>query len=708
MEKRSEKIGKVDIDLTWYGGEDLYSEGPVEEELLKIVKEEPSERFNEIIAGNGTWNVMYHLSDKRGNIADFIPIQKKHRVLEIGAGCGAITGTLAKKAFKVTAIELSYRRSQINAWRNKDFDNIEIIVGNLEDIEPHLEEKYDYIFLVGVLEYAGSYISGGGKDPCTAMLKMLIPHLAQGGEIAVAIENKFGLKYLGGSREDHTGKFYDGIEGYLGISNVKTFSRSGLISLAKKAGLRTEFYYPYPDYKLPETIFSDERLPVPGDIHGKPRNFDNSRFISFDEAKVFDEVIREEGFPEVSNSFLVLMSTEDRIESFDVRRILYSKHSDERDPKYQIRTDLLTDGYHKKFIVKYPKTQAAEAHLLKMYDTSVKLAASLRNSPVRVNRVRLLTDADGGFSGLQFEFLEGRSLDDILAGLFRDGRRDAALKIIRQYAVFVRAKKLPDLDLIFSNIMITPDGAWNITDYEWVQEGADPDFVIYRALRYLINDHPGLCETALLYQAAGLDAEKEAEFGVKEMELQHSIAGDYISLDKMYSIFGKGGVTLSRAMESMKWLMRPAHARIYADRGEGFAEGDMPVMDGNITDDMTVSCDIPLPVGVKKLRIDPQECRCIVRLLKSTVREASVNGRVCGSTIIFDTADPQIIFDLPEGLSSFHIEYTIQMTDDGVYDDILAKLTEYETAPKGIKGIIKRTPEEKREYDRVSALSEAD
>ena len=708
MEKKSEKAGKVELDLTYYSGEDLYSEGSIEDELLRIVKEEPAERYNEVIAGMASWNVLYHLSDKRGNIADFIPIQKKHKVLEIGAGCGAVTGALAKKASKVTAIELSYKRSQINAWRNKDQENIEIIVGNLEAVEPHLEEKYDYIFLIGVLEYAGSYISGGGKDPYPAMLKMLIPHLAQGGEIVVAIENKYGLKYLAGSREDHTSGFYDGIEGYVGTGNVRTFSRNGLTALAKNAGLRTEFYYPYPDYKLPEVIFSDERLPKPGEIHGNPRNFDNSRFISFDEAKVFDEAIREEIFPEISNSFLVLMSVEDRIESFDVRKILYSKHSDERDPKYQIRTDLLTDGYHRKYIVKYPKTQAAEAHLLKMYDTSVKLGAILKNSPVRVNKVRLLTDTDGGFKGLQFEYLEGRTLDNILEGLFKENRQNAALKIIRQFAGFVKAKKLNDLDLIFSNIMITQDGAWNITDYEWIQDGADPDFIVYRALRYLINDHPGICDTALLYKAAGLDISKEAEYGVKEMELQHMIAGDYISLDKMYSIFGCGGVTLSEAMEGRKWLMRPAHARVYADKGEGFAEGSMPVMDGKITDDLKVSLEIPLPVGVKKLRIDPQECRCMVRLLKSTVKEALVNGRVCGSTIVFDTADPQIIFDLPDGLTSFSMEYTIQMIDDGLYDDILAKLTEYETEPRGLKGMIKRTPGEKREYDKVSALSEAD
>lgn len=708
MEKKSEKIGNVNIDLSYYCGEDLYSEGAAEDEILDVVKNEPPTRYNETIARMMTWNGLYHLSDIRGNIADFIPIQKKHKVLEIGAGCGAVTGTLADKAERVTAIELSYKRSLINAYRNREHDNIDIIVGNLEDIEPDLTCRYDYIFLIGVLEYAGAYITKHSRDPYLGMLKRLMPHLAQGGEIAVAIENKYGLKYISGCREDHTGGFYDGIKGYGSTDKVRTFSRDGLKELGKKAGLMSEFYYPYPDYKLPDVIFSDERLPHTGELRDNIRNFDTNRFVAFDEGEAFDEAVREGLFPMISNSFLVMYSIEERIESFDVKHVLYSKHSDERDPKYQIRTDILKDGYHKKYVVKYPKTQAAEAHLLKMYDTSVKMAAALKDSAVKVNRARLLTDMEGTFKGVQFEYLEGRTLSDILSELLASGKKENALNIVKQYAGFIRTKKLSDLDLIFSNIMITPDGAWNITDYEWVEDGADPDYIIYRALRYFMYEK---CDAALkeeLYGAAGLDYAKDPGFDQRETELQHRIAGDHISLDKMYSIFGKGYLTLGQAMEGFKGLTRPAHVMVYADTGEGFFEGSMPSFEGELTDDMKVTLDIPLPAGTKKLRFDPQENYCMVRLLESTVQDALVNGRVLGNTVIFDGKDPQIIFDIPKGLDSFHIEYTIQMTDIGMYEDIRDGITAYETVPKGIKNKLKNIPQEKREYVRISALHRAE
>ena len=116
-------------------------------------------------------------------------------MLEIGSGCGAITGTLADKAKKVTCIELSKKRSLINAYRNKDKDNIEILVGNFEDIEKDIVEKYDYITLIGVFEYGEAYISS--EKPYENFLKIISKHLKENGKIIIAIENKLGSKILG-------------------------------------------------------------------------------------------------------------------------------------------------------------------------------------------------------------------------------------------------------------------------------------------------------------------------------------------------------------------------------------------------------------------------------------------------------------------------------------------------------------------------------
>ena len=305
-----EKIGKVVLDYEYYPGEDLYSDGPVEEELLQIARNYSEDELNRVIAERKSWPVLYHFSHIRQNILEWIPMTGKDKVLEIGSGCGAITGALARKAGSVTCIELSKMRSTINAYRNREYENVKIMVGNFQDIEKNLEEKFDYITLIGVFEYSEGYI--GTREPYVEMLKRISAHLAPGGKLVIAIENRLGLKYWAGCTEDHVGKFFEGLEGYPETKGVKTFSKKELQDLIDRAGrFRTVFYYPYPDYKFPMTVYSDKHLPKKGELSDNFCNFDRPRMQLFDEPKVYDSLVEAGLFPEFSNSFLVLVQKED-------------------------------------------------------------------------------------------------------------------------------------------------------------------------------------------------------------------------------------------------------------------------------------------------------------------------------------------------------------------------------------------------------------
>lgn len=95
-----ENIGNVVIDYKFYPGQDLYSDGKVEEELLEISKNYKESELNQVIAERNSWPVLYHFSHVRENIVNWLPIKADETVLEIGSGCGAITGALAKKSKK--------------------------------------------------------------------------------------------------------------------------------------------------------------------------------------------------------------------------------------------------------------------------------------------------------------------------------------------------------------------------------------------------------------------------------------------------------------------------------------------------------------------------------------------------------------------------------------------------------------------------------
>lgn len=301
----TEIIGNVKMNYDFYKGKDLYTDGEIEDELLKIVQRESN--YSKIIMEKASWPILYHLSDVRENVLSWYPFEKDSVALEVGAGCGAVTGALLDKCARVVSIDLSKKRSLINAYRHKTANNLEIIVGNFQNIKSELNEKFDYITLIGVFEYANLYIEG--EDSQCMFLQLLSELLKPNGKIIIAIENRLGLKYFAGCKEDHLGQFFTGIEADYSSEGVKTFSKNELIKIFQKSGFSEfQFYYPYPDYKLPEAIYSDKILPRKGELINNIRNYDSDRYVLFDESKAFDGIIEAGLFDEFSNSYIVVLN----------------------------------------------------------------------------------------------------------------------------------------------------------------------------------------------------------------------------------------------------------------------------------------------------------------------------------------------------------------------------------------------------------------
>ena len=72
-----EKIGNVILNLDYYSGKDLYSDGKVEDELLEIVKNYSESEFSRIISDRANWPILYHLSPIRTNLIEWIDFRKE-------------------------------------------------------------------------------------------------------------------------------------------------------------------------------------------------------------------------------------------------------------------------------------------------------------------------------------------------------------------------------------------------------------------------------------------------------------------------------------------------------------------------------------------------------------------------------------------------------------------------------------------------------
>ena len=667
-----EQIGKAVLDYRFYTGEDKYTDGDIEDEMLEIAKTCAPEEYDRVITEKKSWPILYHFSALRENIISWFPIKKTDRVLEIGGGPGAITGALCHSADEVTCIDLSRKRCLINAYRHQDCENLTFFVGNFQDIEPKMEQKYDLITLIGVLEYAQFSIQG--EDPFMEYLSRIRTHLAPGGRLVIAIENRIGLKYWAGATEDHTGLYFEGLEGYPTTDYVRTFSKPELEALLWRAGYgNLDFYYPYPDYKFPEQIYSANRLPKKGELNRSRQNLDRERMQLFSEERVYDSLLESGLFEQFSNSFFVV--ARDNADAFvdksekNETRCGYVKYSNERNRKFCIRTQIETAENGCRRVRKLAAYPQAKAHVKGLYEKYCGLEADLADTKLCVNPCTI-----EGESAV-FPFLTGRTLEEELDELLEKKQFEEILKKIRSYfelfseseetfrmtegfrkvfgeVFFERpqpCRRISDVDMIFSNAVAAGDG-YELIDYEWTFDFPVPlRFLQYRCLHYYILGNSKRDELVHqdIYGHFGITEAERETFAEMEHRFQSYILGSYTPIWKLYDDISEGVIPVMPMVEKeRKYAHAMRRVEVYFDDGRGFGTWNWKKY--QVPTEGEVSLRIELPQGTKALRIDPCEAKCVVRVkhlsLKGYALSVQANGEQApNGDYVFDTEDPQLV-----------------------------------------------------------------
>lgn len=644
-----ERIGKVSLDYRCYPGEDLYSDGAIEDEILAIVRDASRMEYPAIIEEKKSWPILYHLSPLRGNIVDWLPIKPGDKVLEIGSGCGAITDKLSEKAGSVTCVDLSAKRSLINAYRNQDRENIEIHVGNFSDIEPSLSEDYDFACMIGVFEYGQSYIHT--ETPYEDFLKIMKRHVKKEGCIVIAIENKFGLKYWAGCKEDHLGTYFSGLEGYPEGGSARTFTRPALEKIFKNCGVENySFYYPYPDYKFPTAVFSDRRLPHTGELTDNMRNFDRDRMVMFNEKYVFDGIIEDKMFDLFSNSYMVIIGGK--------TDTCYVKYSNDRADGYALRTDIV-DTSEGRVVRKIPLNEQAKEHIQGMERSCRLLKERYEGSGLSINECIL--SEDGRYA--EFPYEKGITLEELLDRCLDKDDMDGFYHLFDKYYELIsygEDKGVTDYDLIFANILV--DGErWTVIDYEWtVEERISSAEVAFRAVYcYVLEEEKrNKLNLDLIMDKLGISQQKAEDYREKEGKFQKQVTGKRKSMGEIRASLGTYSVDPKILMEHHLQKILNQRIQIYYDRGNGFCEDESCYMPDIYVSEYEIEAEIPLDGNVRCLRLDPADRSCMVKIKELRLNETPVPAQkkfiqTNGKTIkpgcyVFDTQDPNLCIRVSE------------------------------------------------------------
>jgi len=295
------------------GAESLaYSDGAAQEDWLRRVVDGARDlrsASDELPAHIHDWPSRYHLSPTRANLLRGLRIGPGMRVLEVGAGCGAITRYLGETGCDVVAVEGSAARAAIAAARCRDLPNVRVVQDLFGEFPAGAD--FDLVTLIGVLEYAPATFPG--PDPVAACLGAARACLRPDGALAIAIENRLGLKYFNGCAEDHTGRPFDSLNDLYPEVAAHTWGAQELAAHLARCGFgRSETIWPFPDYKLPRLLVHPGALAA-ADLgleyllgQFRAEDYSGGRLRLFSEAIAWESVCRNGLVPALANSFLVV------------------------------------------------------------------------------------------------------------------------------------------------------------------------------------------------------------------------------------------------------------------------------------------------------------------------------------------------------------------------------------------------------------------
>lgn len=359
-----------------------------------------------------------------------------------------------------------------------------------------------------------------------------------------------------------------------------------------------------------------------------------------------------------------------------MRRVVFSKFSNERCRDFAIRTDIVAENGQKTVCKSacYPQGEAHVKNIVQWYERLQQLF----DGDLQVNHAELLADGSVALAFLN----DGGTLEERLYRLWHGGSEAEALALMDRYLDMLKVRadvpfeetnefrqmfgevELPDglrclpvtdLDMVTENILITPGDVWNLIDYEWSFAFPIPvNFVLYRIWHYFLSRTVSESHAlqAQYFAREGLTTQEIRAYEQMETAFQRYVTGSHVPIREMYREITPGCTFLSqmragesrRAAHSFESSLFAADAKEPSERWTSYAQ--MQVEENG---DFTVTFELNEKLEEEKargnLRWDPLEgemCRVRVEAVcaKSLLKIEPINGFAEDGGDTFWTYDP--------------------------------------------------------------------
>lgn len=500
------------LNLDFYKEDIIYNKLDNEDEIVQqFFSNYNQKNIDKLLENTSRIDDLLACSDIRTNIISWYPFKKNATILEIGAGLGQITGELCKNAGKVVSVEFSKARGQAIANKYKNQKNLEIVVGNLKEI--NFNEKFDYITLIGTLEYAPKIYET--DNPFNDLLEYLKSLLKEDGKILIATDNKFAMRNWAVTEIHEKNLGHNAVCSSKPIDRCQLFSKRKIEEMLNKIGFNQfKFYYPLPDYKFTNVVYTDKYLPDKSSIHRNMSLFYENQILSFHENDAYIQLIEEDKqlFKMYANSFFIEISND----SAKDNEIRYVSFWNNRNRQYRLKTVMQADK-----VYKYPTSELAKKHI----DEIKKNIDIMRKSSIQTvdsyDEEKIISDYHEN----------SEAYDKLIVNAYKQKGIEEVIKLIDDFknAVIKKLEKTTSKNNIFKknnidcdeelikNMNFVKDGIWDLNfhnclvidgqlymyDQEWMEPNIPVEFILYRGI-IIFNELNSLLDRNVLLERLNL------------------------------------------------------------------------------------------------------------------------------------------------------------------------------------------------------------